>query len=130
MEARELRIGNYVTDGCTSSEIYEILRLQTPEYTNWNSGDEYSVVGTILGEGINSCYDIKPIPIPLTEEWLLKFNWKKLDKYTFTLNGWFIYKRKRGFVTGSRRRELNIMYVHVLQNWWYSNNQDDLVLFE
>lgn len=61
-------------------------------------------------------------PIRMHEEWLEMFGWKQIDKYTWSLNGWFIYKRKRGFVTGSKRREINFKYVHHLQNWWYWNN--------
>lgn len=65
-------------------------------------------------------------PIPLDEEWLLRFGWKKIDKYTFNLKGWFIYNRKRGLVTGSKNREIKLESVHQFQNWWFGNNNYDL----
>lgn len=65
-------------------------------------------------------------PIILTEDWLIRFGWKKIDRYTFNLKGWFIYSRKRGLVTGSKKRELKLNHVHQFQNWWFGNNNYDL----
>jgi hypothetical protein len=66
-------------------------------------------------------------PIPLTEEILLKCGFKQLDKYTFTLNGLFVYNRKRGFVTGSKNKEIKLDSLHDLQNWYYySSNKIEL----
>ena len=63
-------------------------------------------------------------PIPLTEEWLLRFGFKQLDKYTWLKNGWFVYNRKRGFVTGSKKREIKLSFVHKLQNWYYLTGEE------
>jgi hypothetical protein len=98
MKATELRIGNYVKDPYSKE-----IRLVSVE-------KDASMLR----------------PIPLTEEWLLKFGFKKLDKYTFTLNSWFIYRRKRGFVTGSKRREIKLNSIHELQNWWFANTKKEL----
>ena len=65
-------------------------------------------------------------PIPLTEEWLLKFGWKRLDKYTFVKGKWFIYKRKKWFFTGSKKRGRELNHVHTLQNWWNGNTGQEL----
>ena len=125
LSAKDLRIGNYING------IYS-------DYENDDLEDRCRVLaldetGELLEHKIwaesqksNTEYFFGFKPIPLTEEWLIKFNWKRLDKYTFTLNGWFIYKRKRGFVTGSKKRETLLLYVHNLQNWWYGNNMYEL----
>ncbi len=57
MEANELRIGNYVESSIEEIGMLKVLAITTARNTNY----------------INAC-DIKFIePIPLTEEWLLKF---------------------------------------------------------
>lgn len=118
MKANELRIGNYVLYFTESdfSEAREISVIHDDNTVRLKDGD--SSIG---------CFSLRKLkPIPLTEEWLLKFNWKRLDKYTYSLGKWFIYKRKRGFVTGSKNREVTLDYVHELQNWWFVNNKFDL----
>jgi hypothetical protein len=113
MKAKESRIGNYYRtfDGRIDGYRINQITLFDFEYIN-NAG------GDLKDYGFE--------PIPLTEEWLLKSGWKQIDKYTFTLNSWFIYKRKRGFVTGSKNRETKLEYLHDLQNWWYGNNKEEL----
>lgn len=107
MKANELRIGNWVeqpNDGVT--RVTAILNdLQIKTETGYI--DKY-------------CR-----PIPLTEEILLKCGFRKLDKYTFVKNKWFVYKRKRGFVTASKQREVKFDYVHLLQNWYYFNTNGE-----
>ena len=98
MTVQDLRIGNYVYDRGT------IVALRPSQLVNIIEG-KYS-------------YEA----ITLTIEWLLRFGFKQIDKYTFVKGKQFIYHRKRGFVTGSRKREINLDFVHILQNWWYFNN--------
>ena len=88
MKATELRIGNWVST--QSDEIvkvgYEIIRSlivfpDKPEY--------------------------KPIPIPLTEKWLVKFGFEKRTKS--------IYKKKRG---------VEIIFDSEDKVHWYGNGTD------
>jgi len=112
MKSTYLRIGNKLQKD--NGEIYTVLRLDN---TNDVLVEEQRGLLTL---GYNL------FGIPLTEEWLLKFGFKQLDKYTFCLKNLFIYKRKRGFVTGSKKREIKIDYVHKLQNWWFVNIEEEL----
>lgn len=110
MNAQELRIGNWVRTGVGEEIIYELYTHKCAVGLETASTVRYS--------------EIKPIH--LTEKWLLKFGFKKIDKYTFVRSGWFVYKRKRGFVSGSKKREIHLDFVHVFQNWWFGNNKEDL----
>lgn len=107
MKASELRIGNYIhyiktVIPCTIDTIY--------------------AVDKIVGESIMYT------PVPITEQWLLDFGFKQLDKYTFVKDKWFVYHRKRGFVTSSKQKELKFNSVHELQNWWFGNTKKELEL--
>jgi len=115
MKANELRIGNWVETNEGYKRVAEL--------------DKYGISYHITPDAVKLelCKYIKPIP--LTEEWLLKCGFRKLDKYTFVKNKWFVYKRKRGFVTASKKREVKLDYVHLLQNWYYFNtNGEELEL--
>ena len=106
MEVRELRVGNYYIWKSEGKDY--LYQVEKRDFGSDNYKNFYSV--------------------SLTEEWLLDFGFKNIDKYTFKKGNWFIYKRKRGFVTGSKQRELKLEYVHLVQNWWFGNNQSELEL--
>jgi hypothetical protein len=79
MKANELRIGNYLMDD-ESDTLVVVSRIESIEYTNWNSGDEFNIV--VLEYGTKERYlegDFRPIP--LTEEWLLKLGFSMDDEY-------------------------------------------------
>ena len=67
----------------------------------------------------SECY----YPIPLTEEILLKCGFKTLDKYTFVFKGFFIHKRKRGFIYGKNKI---IKFTHKLQNLYFELTGQEL----
>lgn len=96
MKVEELRIGNYVR------HHGPIMKLNIHDLYRFH--DNY----------------IKLEPVELTEEYLIELGFKKLDHYSFVKKGTFIYKRKRGFIYGSREREVNIKSVHQLQNLFFS----------
>lgn len=73
----ELRIGNYLFAGVVC-EIYEDSFTVFDGYQKWNSKKMVDAW-------------IEDAPIPLTEEWLLKFGF---DKYNFT-------DLERGFITAN-----------------------------
>tara|TARA_R110001606_G_scaffold355365_1_gene506345 strand:- start:50 stop:382 length:333 start_codon:yes stop_codon:yes gene_type:complete len=64
-------------------------------------------------------------PIPLTEEWLLKFGFKKFKNYNdFSHKGIIIHGRKRGFVL--RKSVPVIKHVHQLQNLYFALTGEEL----
>jgi len=71
MKANELRIGNYAYDIDLNQE-FEIQAIDIVE---------------LQAETIDFYK-----PIELTEEWLIKFGFKTLDKYTFVKGRFFIHK--------------------------------------
>jgi hypothetical protein len=119
----ELRLGNRVIYNGYEAVVCGIQSPATLEDKRYS--DKY-LVEIYLGGGITTVTIDEIEPIPLTGEILEKFGFKKLDKYTFNKGGWFVYNRKRGFVTGSKNRELKLDSVHELQNWWFTNNKEDL----
>lgn len=73
----------------------------------------------ILEDTINSKYTA----IPLTEEWLLKFGFRRLNKYAFVKKSFFIHHRKSGF---NIKKSQPIKYVHELQNLYFYLTKDEL----
>ena len=105
IQSTDLRIGNYVMDEDESNEIFKVETIQKGEepFTN----DNYFVNGRLIE-------DI--LPIPLTEEILLKCGARRIDKYTFVLNGLFIHFRRIGFVFNVGKKKIIIEHLHTLQN--------------
>lgn len=97
MKASELRISNWV-HLCDGIDTYEI-QVQYDTFSKVKFNPSYWK------------------PIPLTEEWLLKFGFKPLGK-DWQKNGIIIHTRKRGFVL--RKSVPIIEYVHQLQNLVYA----------
>lgn len=100
MEAKELRIGNYV---------YK-------EYHNYNDEKELEIDSEIhvIDELHNTNYEtIKPIP--LTEEWLLKFGFEKKQ----TVKGCTYYFEKVFRITIIDKNDL---YINVFNSFGISNN--------
>jgi hypothetical protein len=113
MKANELRIGNLVWEDYGG--VYEVLMISP------NSVDLIKPLMSVSGR-----YDLNSIkPIPLTEEWLIKFGFKKhygernhllysrpgltLVRYENEFNGyWLKYYHSNKFN--------NIKHVHQLQN--------------
>ena len=120
MRTRELRIGNYV-----SHYVGDDLKV-----------DVIADVGYHLlssAKSITSRKDsdvIKSLePIPLTEEWLLKFGFDKLegwdDTFFFQLNDVQILEYN---VSGYDYDGVNIKHVHQLQNLYFALTGEELKL--
>ena len=133
MKANELRIGNYVIDedDRTDSNIYIISRIETEEYTDWNSGDNYNFAVSILNS--KDCYyDINPLGIPLTEEWLTNLGAEKYKK--FIIHDRFVLQWKNGhnywYVTDANFQSYitKIEFVHEWQNLFFTLTQKELTL--
>lgn len=105
VQANELRIGNLVID----SKNYRITILSISK-KGMCSGyfPELNDYGT---------EEIKLLkPIPLTEEWLVKFGFEKaLDHEGFIKNGLSFFE---GFLSNEQKHKLQ--YVHQLQNLYFA----------
>ncbi len=112
MEAKDLRIGNYVqgtpmscprldyhSDGKTMVTSYGIHLIDTNQWT--------------------------VEPIQLTEELLLMFGFKRFQK-DFSKPGLILHTRKRGFVV--RKSIPIIAHVHQLQNLYFALTGTELEL--
>jgi hypothetical protein len=67
-EAKDFRIGNYCLDPNYKTIIIKQLSMgSNPEYISFNGWNPYE-------------YD--PMPIPLDEEWLLKFGFEQMSSYS------------------------------------------------
>jgi hypothetical protein len=114
MEANELRIGNWVNF----------------EYKGLNYGKLF------IDKNYFSHYENKEYiytPIPITEEWLLKFGFKyyqNVNGYTYRIDFRIHFvKFENGFTTYLDNTEWSeIQYVHELQNLYFALTQKELTL--
>jgi hypothetical protein len=120
MEAKELRIGNLVT----------------------SNGFQFKTVKEIMNDGLSFIDDPDlPLswirPIPLTEEWLIKFGFtKNRNKFYIGINyglysvhrvgdafdHWYLHHE----FDKSKRITSNILYVHQLQNLYFALTGEEL----
>jgi len=121
MEASELRIGNW----------YLSTKFQTPVICEM--GDFYEIYMRADGSSEYTVDDIFE-PLPLTEEWLLKFGFEKIGGYLWDckklgenrfLNNPFspTHFEVRGFIPKS-----HIQYVHQLQNLYFALTGEELII--
>ena len=131
MNANELRIGNFLKIG-QEHESYNCLG----KVIKWELSNFYS-----LEKGYNNIEWFEPIP--LTEEWLLKFGFEKVydgnyKRYQINLLDTNIYLRPSldkwyfGFVNNGQDCEINDCYelefLHEIQNLIFSLTRKELVL--
>jgi hypothetical protein len=118
MEASELRIGNLVL------------------FNNTDIGTVTGIEGFVSGQfkiSINNRIDIKYYcdvikPIPLTEEWLLKFGFK-LDGDYYVNGQWLFEFYPDGFSDFLiDNTAIPIKHVHQLQNLYHALTQTELVI--
>jgi len=105
MEVKELRIGNLVNHKFGELEYSEVKGL----------GEDYVDIKEVTWE-FPDVEDFEPIP--LTEDWLLKFGFKRWGKDCFYLGVVKIHHRQRGFVLAKRYGV--IKHVHELQNLYFA----------
>lgn len=120
MDSKELRIGNYINFGSTVSEVFGIT--VTDVMFKYSTGNEEKYA-KLINEGIQ--------PVPLTEEWLVKFKFVKVRDYpVFRLNGLQI--EFNGFDSewgaGLLDKKTIIKYVHQLQNLYFALTGKELTL--
>lgn len=125
MKPTELRIGNYVTSltSILNGKTLVVTEVNETHFQAWGIDPDYRQYGS--SDGFLA-------PIPLTEEWLLKFGFKKGDyetlvcefkgfRITFDINGDIIdcYLDSTG---------LDILYVHQLQNLYFALTGKELTI--
>jgi hypothetical protein len=110
MEAKDLRIGNYyldINDNLSEISGYELWQMTTKE----NKGN----LGIMEYQ-----------PIPLTEDWLLKFGFEGWDlgKYTIILTNGNFFDFQNGLEGVPIAK--NIKHVHQLQNLYFALTGEEL----
>ena len=119
MKTTELRIGNCVQWDNDKGEIETINSIN-----NSCVGLETDMVTDVL----------TPIeflkPIPLTEEWLLKFGFEKDKKYTkwHLVNPFFMITRRTGIYSYFGRGGVPLQYVHQLQKLYFALTGEELTI--
>jgi len=124
METKELRLGNLVSFDGRIAIVYQVNRTGAVlQY----EGDTNTEIDGIRRSTV-SIGDIKPIP--LAEDWLIKFGFKKVqeDKYGchYENEECWIYLNHGGFdlelITDDERFNLlrTYKYVHQLQNLYFA----------
>ena len=132
MKASELRVGNWIYRSFTKEDV-KILGINAYETVSDGIVNSLS-----FKNGINLyCENISVLkPIPLTEEWLLKFGFEKMNRTIynspnskiFSLNGFFIkhYKRLDIDYYECKIGYVKLEYVHQLQNLIFALTNTEL----
>lgn len=118
MKATELRIGNYITDDFASESAYFAVKELKKKICYYGASFKATYKG------------LKPIP--LTEEWLLKFGFDKhgsLKHQAFTKDD-FIIRKELDFDYEHESRSKTLKYVHQLQNLYHALTGKELKLLE
>ena len=125
MKQKDLRIGNYIQHG-------NYVAIVGPAFfTSWDNYD-------FEKDGI-----FKPEiqPIPLTEEWLVKFGFEdiygafistkwmwnfQIEKHESFKDGWIFFIEEEGIVAPP---SIKIKYVHQLQNLYFALTGEEIELY-
>jgi hypothetical protein len=138
MKPSNFRIGNYVTgiyedeDGIKSSTLCRITAID--EHGNLGDGFEF-MFESIEGE-MHEVYDDSN-PIPLTEEWLLRFGFFQSYHKSYSLGkeqifnvwskGTFTYNQIQAAWWYNGLLEIQPEYVHQLQNLYFALTGTELI---
>jgi len=124
MKANELRIGNYFIDTvgsyCNPNTIQQVHKIDRYGVNGWQ---DMGASGVCEFEQMN--------PIPLTEEWLLKFGFEKYGN-EFTKEDINIYHKELNEFR-CRIDDYNhvvLLYVHALQNLFFALTGEELTIKE
>ena len=136
MRASELRIGNYLSY-ISSFEKDGELYIKEHSPVVWISEDSISLKG--MNNGDYGLVEEVMKPIPLTEEWLLRFGFEKdgwhgwynigLNKPLFGSKS-LSYNIKRHIFEIDPDAEIQITHVHSLQNLFFALTGEELKLKE
>lgn len=119
MKPNSLRIGNYVYD--RGGKILKIDYWERPGMVAQNMVIEGITVHPMTEE-------VKYLkPIPLTEDWLIKFNIKKMPESEYTINtynlaGFKLWMKDGKFLFND---QISIEYVHQIQNLYFALTSEE-----
>lgn len=121
MKATELRIGNWISDrNMFEMEVSAVFKDEVYLDFEGNEGDVWEV-----SEG-----DLQPIP--LTEEWLLKFGFKQCENYYWYRKGNVFTNMMVANLCDTEDEEgffvPNINTVHSLQNLYFALTGEELTI--
>lgn len=131
MEARELRLGNYLDYYGQYVIVLEIKRNENIECGYFNDS---------IGFERKLSENHSPKPIPLTEDWLLRFGFEKTDFYDDVeacyilvcsdASDIYVTFNEGVFSYGLGYQDFNkeMPYVHTFQNYFYALNDFELSL--
>lgn len=121
MKANELRIGNWVNGsyGGFSKDV-QVYAFDHVDIQHSN-------------EHVNPLPITAFKPIPLTEEWLLKFGFVNNGQNIYDKEGWLPYLRERKFSDITYYQVFNVadcavVYVHQLQNLYFALTGEELTI--
>lgn len=112
MSAEELRIGNIIKHSLTECVVESIFNCENIDVSN-----EYEEWNALLDE----CK-----PIPLTEEWLIKFGFEKTKGYVFKIDKFSLFDHNYDQVNLFLQLNspnvplIHIKFVHQLQNLYFA----------
>jgi hypothetical protein len=117
MEKNELKIGSYV---------YFPNYLEPHQVKEIYYSDHYNELCVYDGHLVEPISKIKPIPI--TEEWLLKFGFEKSGIFNqlYRLNDVTLYCSEKEIFMYTGVNDLNIKYIHQLQNLYFALTGNEL----
>lgn len=132
MNANEFRIGNWVYQ---NGELTEIVSIDRGSKTLYRINDILINKVTLLSKNTNK---IVFEPVPITEEWLLKFGFERIGDTTYFEKTYSIEGYDYGFtinfnINGCNQNEseysvgIDMLYVHQLQNRYFSFTGEELV---
>lgn len=119
MKANELRIGNFIYPNDENGTPYPVTEIRDNAICCTNKNDDdynWCIPEVMIG------YD-EIEPIPLTEDWLIKFGFAIVNGY-YVLNGVSFWEEEIGDFRPSTGIGMNdfgicIQYVHQLQNLYW-----------
>lgn len=126
VEANELRVGNLVHRNDYVSDLFQIRSISQDRIHAINVVEIDVVNNTIYS---SDCTLSELEPIPLTEEWLLKFGFSVSDQPSwnvYEIGEWFILlmeKRDTKIILGALADnipDVEIKFVHQLQNLYFA----------
>ena len=126
MEAKELRLGNLISVYRKPTDK-ELSHYAVQEIYEWENDENYYVV---IDDTFSVNIETGIIPIPLTEDWLLKFGFKGWDlgKYTLILTNGNFFDFQHGLESTPIAK--NIKHVHQLQNLYFALTGEELTIKE
>lgn len=139
MNIEELMIGNIIQDLEDEGIAYEVARLDTEEYNQWNHDDNTQLIicKAIIESEYHTYFELeKPAPIKITRQWLLNFGfkvtgenneWLELNYQGFNFNTDSSVNYERVFLP-TRKGKIEINFIHELQNTYFWNTKQKLKL--